>query len=978
MESLRLQLGTVDLRRRTLDAGDGDVRKLTTKEAEVLAYLASRPGEDVSREELLQEVWGYRGTVVSRTVDTTMQRLRKKIERAPKQPDHLLTVHGAGYRFEPLAEAPAARPPAPLPQAPADPVAGDALVGRTEDLDRVAAALAASRLVTLAGPGGVGKTTLARRFGGTFCDLSAASHSDDVRRIVAAARQVPLTSGKAGAPGSDPDARLAAAMEAAGPLRLVLDNAEQVVGDVAALVTAWLAAAPSLTVLATSREALGVAGEAVVELAPLAADDALDLFVARAREARAGFALDDDEAAAAARELVARLDGLPLALELAAARAGVLGPAGMLRRLDDRFRLLVGRRRDVPDRQRTLRAALDWSWDLLDDDEQRTLASCGAFRGGFDADAVDAVVDIGVDATMWPLDVVEGLRAKSLITAAEPPDRPGELRLGLLESVRAYAAARLDDDPELRAVVHARHRDHYLARGEALLADLVGPDPVTARRALAAEIDNLEAVRRRCLTAAAVAPSGLDPATGTASASAAALAAARAALILFGVLWSDAPAARTLAILTECDGPLDDGSLKHRMLVALARAHRLAGDPAAGLAAAEEAVALAARLGGSFVGAAVVARGLAEQDLGRLDVCEATFREADAAAAAAGDADGRTAARTQLAYVMSQRGKHDDAEPLVRAALADNRSPLRVGKLRSTLGLALMEMARWEEADRAFAEALEAHRSIGDRRGEAIVRSNIAGSLLARGRTAEAERSFAAALAIFESLGDQRLVGMVSRNLGVLALSEGRDEDAAARFAAALSIHRRTGDGWNLGRTLADLGEVRLLQGDYADAEAQYREGAAMAESLGDRRYAAIIAGNLALLAHVAGDLAAAADRYPAALAAMDEATGARVQGYYRAYAAVHAAESGDVEGAERLLGEASALLEQVGDPVGLAVIEACTAAVELATASEAHGEPERARLAASADDRLAALGSEASSYDVRIALLLADRIRLD
>lgn len=921
----------------------------------MLAYLAARPGEDVTREELLQEVWGYRGDVVSRTVDTTLQRLRSKVEREPKNPAHILTVHGLGYRFEPRAEP----PPPPSRHLPVT----TPLIGRDADLRALGALLVHERLVSLVGPGGIGKTAIARTLvteapDAVFCDLTAAATADDVRRILSLTLGVPLIGGKGSSNRHEADERLGAAVSARGAFLLVLDNLEQTGDDGPLVVSNLLRATREVTILVTSRERLGHGPEAAYELAPLTPEAATELFVARARQARPGFGLADEASEASTRALVRRLDGLPLAVELAAARAGILGPADMLQRLDDRFRLLASRDRDRPDRQRTLRGALDWSWDLLDDDERRTLAWCSVFRGGFDADAVDAVLELGDEAEAWPIDVVESLRSKSLLTAAPPANLPAQLRLGMLESVREYAGERLDE-LGLRDAATSAHRAHYLALGEALAAAIEGPDPGDARMRLNHEIDNLEAARTGAIA--------VDPE-----------AAARAALVLFGALWGEAPGGRNLAMLQESEVGIGDPELQFELTVALVRAHRLVGDPAAGAALAERAVQEAGALGGTAPGTAALARGMAEQDLGQLDVCERSFREADAAFAAAGDVDGRTAARAQLAYVMSQRGEHLEAEPIVRAALAENRSPLRAGKLQSTLGLILGEQTRWEEADVALEAALESHRRLGDRRGAGIVLSNLGAMQLQRGRKAQAEARFVESLKVFRDLGDARLVGMLSRNLGVLALAEGRDDEAEQRLMEAFTIHQATGDGWNLGRAAADLGELMLLQGRYDEAESKYRQGLDLARELGDRRYCAIIAGNLALLDHVAGRLPEAATKYATALRELDESTGARPQGYYRAYAAAMHAESGDVEAAGRLLGESRERLEQVGDAVGLAVLEVCTAVVELATAAEAHGEPERARLAAQADARLEDLGDEDKAFDVRVALQLAARIRLD
>ncbi|MCP4869311.1 MAG: AAA family ATPase [Proteobacteria bacterium] len=352
-DGVRLMAGQVDLRRNALVADDGTTTSLTTKEGALLSYLASREGEDVSRDDLLVEVWGYRRGVATRAIDAAVQRLRSKIEVDPAHPKHLLTVTGVGYRFVGLTPPPEVHlVPAAAPS-PSLRLPDDGLHGRDADHARLAALVGTHRLVTVLGPAGIGKTRLATSVaenhpgGAVTAELDAASTADAVRDVVAAALGSPLASG---GDDDDPDDLIAAALSARGPTLLLLDNLEQVIDDAAPLTAAWLAGAPDLTVLTTSREPLRIAGEVILDLAPLDVDAAVDLFVARARAAHPAF---DQEAAGpeTLRALVTALDELPLAIELAAARAGLLTPVKMLNRLNDRFALLVSRRRDVPGRQ---------------------------------------------------------------------------------------------------------------------------------------------------------------------------------------------------------------------------------------------------------------------------------------------------------------------------------------------------------------------------------------------------------------------------------------------------------------------------------------------------------------------------------------------------------------------------------------------------------------------------------------------------
>ncbi|THA69351.1 tetratricopeptide repeat protein [Streptomyces sp. A0642] len=317
------------------------------------------------------------------------------------------------------------------------------LLGRDEDIAAVRNLLRTSRVVTVAGPGGLGKTRLshavcrrAEQRVVHFVPLAGVTADADVAAEVASALGAGAMSGQAAA---DPVAGILGVL-GSGPALLVLDNCEQVIGGAADLVQALVSSSKNLRVLATSRAPLGLTSEAVYALPELGTGTAVELFVQRARAARPGVELLPDAVA----DLCRHLEGLPLAVELAAARVRVLSVPEIARRLGDRFALLRGGARDAPERHRTLHAVVDWSWNLLAEDARAALRTLSVFPGGFCGEAAEHV--LGDDA----LFLLEQLTDQSLLTAA---DTPAGVRFRMLETVREFSAARRAEAGEDEAAI---------------------------------------------------------------------------------------------------------------------------------------------------------------------------------------------------------------------------------------------------------------------------------------------------------------------------------------------------------------------------------------------------------------------------------------------------------------------------------------------------------------------------------------------
>jgi predicted ATPase/class 3 adenylate cyclase len=372
------------------------------------------------------------------------------------------------------------------------------LIGREADLADVRAALAGARLVTITGVGGVGKTRLAlaaahiesRTYGDRTWWIELATVDADavayaVANVVGGARQ-----------GVDALTATMAKLEVA-PAFLVLDNCEHVVAEARAVITPLLARCPDLRVLATSRAALEIAGEQLVVLAPLAAPSegasfadvaaspSVEVFLRRAQAASRGFELTPANADAVA-DICRRLDGLPLALELAAARVRSIPPAEIARHLDERFRLLRGAHRDATGRERRLEDVVRWSHELLSPEERELFDRLSVFAGSFTVEAVAAVADLEIlDAS----ELLDGLVGRSMLTVVEDDTFA---RYGILETMRAFGRARLDAARATAGPLDG-HRRYYVHLAESAAAGLQGPAEARWVRVLHADFANLRA-----------------------------------------------------------------------------------------------------------------------------------------------------------------------------------------------------------------------------------------------------------------------------------------------------------------------------------------------------------------------------------------------------------------------------------------------------------------------------------------------------
>ncbi|MFF5717749.1 BTAD domain-containing putative transcriptional regulator [Streptomyces buecherae] len=760
---------------------------------------------------------------------------------------------------EPPLVGPGARLPAPL----------TSLIGRRQDLAEVGRLLDAARLVTLTGPGGVGKTRLAvaaaaeaagdaERFPDgvwlvEFAGLRAAT-VEDLAQAVATA--VGIRDDAALAPRDPrtpaPPRRLAAALRDRRAL-LVLDNCEHVVDAAAELVTLLLHTAPGLRVLATSQEPLGRTGESVFPVEPLPTADAVRLFRERAAARAPGFPVDpgpaDSDDREAVEEICRRLDGLPLALELAATRVRALGVRELAARLGDRFRVLTSGQRGAPARQQTLRAVIDWSWELLSAPERIVLRRLAAFGGGCDLPAAEAVCAGDGVARDDVLDLVTRLVDRSLVVVV---DAPTGRRYQLLESVAAYARERLADMADLDAV-RERHLRHYRALAERAAPLLHGAEQQTWLARLDADADNL----RRAL----------DEATGPAAAPDTADDAARLAAslawwwLLRGRLTEGRRGLRA-ARAARPVGTAGDDPVAAELTLLHAAFALLTGDRAVAVErSAAEAIPDPARRARALW---LCAYGLFSA--GATAESDELNTHTLALCAATGDRWGTAAALALRAMLALVRG---DLAALSRDGLrgADLFRELgdRWGELQTVSPLAALAEIRgaYEEAARRQHEGLRMARELG-------LAAEVSARLSGLGRLALLARDWDRARDLHErarrGAAEQGYTyGVIHSEMG-LALGARRAHD----LDAAEAHLRHIGDGYAAVSSragdhlrLAELGFVAELRGDAALAATYHLRGLDIARSLDEPRALALS------LEGLAGALARSADEPAATSAAL-------------------------------------------------------------------------------------------------------------
>jgi predicted ATPase/DNA-binding SARP family transcriptional activator len=664
-------------------------------------------------------------------------------------------------------------------------------ISRPAELAEVVSLLEEPGLVTLTGTGGTGKTRLALkvareaedRFDGVWiCELAPLEARADVGRELASVL------GCTDQAGVDLVGTVAQRLSEGSHL-VILDNCEHLVDAAAALAERLVRAVPGIRVLATSRSPLGVTGEVLHRVPPMSvpADDAdaeslLDfeavrLFLARAKSQQPGFAIDAENFRPVASVCV-RLDGIPLALELAAARMRTLSVSDIEHRLDDRFRLLTSGAPAAPARQQTLRSLIDWSYDLLDGAERAVLGCLVVFVGGFDLEAAESVATCETVERSAVLDVVSSLVDKSLL---QVDTSRGAARYRMLETVREYAAGKpADGDQQTARAAHARH---FLGLVELAAPHFSGSDQLHWRVRLERDEDNL-----RTAFAALIAALGEGEAA-----------------LRFGA-----------AVSKFWNSRGTYGDEVDLLEAALGR-------PDASAPTAARGAALAA------AGYLMFRRGETARAQQHLD-------EASRIATDLGSASLRADALRTMAWVADRRGDHAAAASLANDAFEAAKES---GESHLIARAFDVRAAACQHTDPAraradYAEALRYCRASGDGLGQASALNNLAVLELEQGRHQAARSHFRQALTIAEGVRDAALVPFLEYGVGLAATLDDDQRDAEQAFLGAMHAARLTGQRSLVAYCLLGLAVVRAADGRTTQAAALLGASSALFDELGE------------------------------------------------------------------------------------------------------------------------------------------------
>ncbi len=698
-------------------------------------------------------------------------------------------------------------------------------IGRDRVLPSIRELIGSKRLVTLTGAGGCGKTRLALESargvgeiapdGVWFVELASLGDPDRLPQVVADTLEIKEESGR---PLLDTIAEQISGQR----LLLILDNCEHLLDACVKLVESLLRTHTALRIVSTSREPLGIPGETIyrvpsmdvpLEDSALAVDqmlatDAVRLFVERVRAANTEFEFTDENADGIAR-ICRRLDGIPLAIELAAARTAVLAVDEIARRLDDRFRLLTAGNKTALPRHQTLRGLIDWSYGLLTPSEQSLLRRLSIFSGGWTLDAANTI-GAGFNIEDWEvLDLLSQLVAKSLVEMdVEGGQGTGRARYRMLETVREYAREHLVRSEEA-ADIRLRHRDHFVSLAEEGERNLTGPDQASWLSRLETEHENFRLA------------------------------------------------------LDSCDGGDEDAQCGLRLAGALGRYWQVRGYWTEGRRACARILACPeGRRRTDARGKTLNWAGNLTYMQGDAEQARAYHEESLAIRKELGDWEGVAETLSNMGNVAFMQGDSGRAQELFEESLEirrriDDRRGVAVSL--NNLGVVAERNADYARALKYFEESLVIEREIADRWGIALSLHNVA-LVAMRDRSYRKARTYSAeSLAIARELGDQSCIAQAVDCLGMISHRQGDFDEARLHFEEGLAIQRQLGNQWGIAEVLNNLGQTFVRQGLHGDARRQHAESITVSREIENYQGVATSLGSFGLLAVVTGELRRAA-----------------------------------------------------------------------------------------------------------------------
>ncbi len=662
------------------------------------------------------------------------------------------------------------------------PIQLTSFIGREVEIAEIQGLLNTSRLVTLTGSGGTGKTRLSQEVGAQLLAdfphgvwlVELAPLSDPAQVIPALAQVFGLQE-----VASNPLANLVTDHLRAKKLLLLLDNCEHLIETCALLADQLLHQCAGLKILASSREGLGIAGEAAYRIPSLASEEAKRLFVERAQAANARFSETEANASSIAH-ICRRLDGIPLAIELAAARARLLSPDQIAARLDDRFRLLIGGSRTALPRQQTLRAMIDWSYDLLPEEERRLLRMASVFAGGWTLEALEAVAG-GANT----LELLEQLVNKSLVVTEE---LGSTMRYALLETIRQYVREKLlDSGVEEVKQVRLRHLDFYVRLTEASIPRLTGPEMIECLDELELEQDNLRAAvdwatendPLSALRFAELLPSFWGrrlSATEGYTWVRTALARAEASIHLEGEAARPYLEARAMALLGEAAMAFqlgDNGSARTAVVASINLSRQLNN-----LETLAYALALGSTICG-FIGDIPTARAWSQESIALSRRHGFAYTLATV-----------TGVDAFLAVMTGQPVPPGIGEEVLRVA-RNSGNPWTLGMAFTNVGRMEMMAGRWAEASLLLEESALLFHKIRDKSMANSTRSEIGHLYRRQGRYADAAAVYSETIRTFQELNQQSAIAHELECFGCMAVAQSQPERAARLLGAAEALRQR-------------------------------------------------------------------------------------------------------------------------------------------------------------------------------------------